>query len=71
MQTVVGIIGMISLIFATLNLFFPNFISFLNALGRDTIIDISSLLQKHRRIVGIFYLIAGIFMSYIGFFYKG
>jgi len=60
MQIVVGIIGIISLIFAILHLFFPNFLIFLNALGREVILDMSAVLQKYRLAVGIFYLIGGI-----------
>jgi len=70
MQIAVGIIGIIALIFAVFYLFFPNFLSFLNALGREITLDISALLEKHRVAVGVFYLIGGIFMVYIGFFFK-
>ena len=70
MQIVIGIIGIVSLIFSVLYLFFPNFISYLNTLGKEIIIDIASLLQTHRVIVGIMYFIGGIFMVYVGFFYR-
>ena len=69
MLIVVGVIGLISAIAGVLYLFFPNALSYLNAMGREIVIDISGALEKHRLGVGVFYLIAGLFMIYMSFFF--
>ncbi|MCP4652285.1 MAG: hypothetical protein GY858_02725 [Candidatus Omnitrophica bacterium] len=67
---IIGIIGVVALIFAVFFIFFPNFIAYLDAMGREVVIDISATLQSHRLATGIFYFVAGIFMIYVGFFYR-
>ena len=64
-----GIIGIVALILGFLYLLSPGAVKKMDQLGRRIIMSSDAMLS-HRKITGCFYVVAGVVLIYIGFFWK-
>lgn len=63
-----GIIGIIALILGMLHVFFPKVVESIDKVGRKIVLTPERMV-KHRAKFALFYIIGGIFLVYVGFFF--
>ncbi len=65
-----GIIGIVALILALLHFVNPESVCKIDELGKKVVISMERTVRRHPKKLGLFYLLAGIFLVYIGFFLR-
>ncbi len=65
-----GIVGIVALISALLHFVSPETVCKIDEIGKGVVISMEHLVRTHPQKLGLFYLLAGIFLVYIGFFRK-
>ncbi len=65
-----GIIGIVALVSAVLHFVSPDAVCRIDEFGKRVVISMESMVRRHPKKLGFFYLLAGIFLIYIGFFLK-
>ena len=65
-----GIVGIVALILAVLHFVSPESVCKIDEFGKRVVISMERMVRRHPKKLGLFYLLAGIFLVYIGFFLK-
>ncbi len=65
-----GIVGIVALILAVLHFVSPESVCKIDEFGKGVVISMERMVRRHPKKLGLFYLLAGIFLVYIGFFLR-
>ncbi len=65
-----GILGIVALILAVLHFVSPESVCRIDDFGKRVIVSMERMVMRHPKKLGLFYLLAGIFLIYIGFFFR-